>query len=301
MKKKFLAMALTVAMALSVMACGTENGDSEISQNMEQNNKLAELMNRMEDNTQEATDEETTEMQADNSVELTDEYLLSLPETSADKFWYEETDDGCIRIEGIWDNDDVNEVIVIPAQIDGKDVTEISYEAFKFRVLAAVVTGKNVKEIGKGAFSGAEIKKVLINGPVTEIKADTFSSTGNSFEEVVLPETIEVIRQEAFRWAEMKSIVIPASIKVIECSAFVQTDLEEIHFEGGSGTIEKAAFSMFNADELTVYIPDCSLVFDGMSFDDVSVTEGTEITIVTPAGSSAEEVFKASGVNVENN
>ena len=99
----------------------------------------------------------------------------------------------------------------------------------------------------------------------------------------------------------MKSIVVPESIKTIEYSAFKQTHLETIYFEGGTGTIEGGAFSTFYSDELRVYIPDCSLVFESDSFDDVAVANKTAITIVTPAGSRAEDFFKASGVEVENN
>lgn len=287
MKKVVLGM-IIATMAAGLIACGS---DSEPSENT--SNNSTEIVNQSGDNEQDTTNEVATENKANNGDKLTDEYLLSLSETPADEFRYEETDDGGIRIKGYKGDETPETIIVIPAQIDGKDVVEIRPEGFMRSYVKAIVTGKNVKNIGADAFSSTTIEKIIINGPVVKIEETTFQNA--NIGEIVFPKNLEEIGPGAFNGCDIVEIEIPSSVKNIKSGAFNLTDLESVYFTSGEIVTESLAFGS-NDNLKKVYIPtDCNITFDKDTF-----YGSNNVTIVTPAGSAAEEFAKANGINVEN-
>lgn len=281
MKKKIGIVILATMMA-TLVACGNDSktGSNETS--------TVAVNNETENNTQENTTDKKQEANAD---ELSDEYLLSLPETSADQFRYEELADGTIKIKGYMGEYGKDVIIVIPAEIEGKKVTEIRKEGFQRSQFKAVVTGANVHTIGEGAFMSAAVEKLVVNGPVTDIESNTFALAQIS--SISLPNSIETIKGNAFLSYGGKKIIIPESVKLIEVAAFSMASIEELVFEGGAAVVQKAAFSQ-NSNLKKVFVPACEIKFE----EDVFYLD-ENITIVTPAGSSAEEYAKANGISFE--
>ena len=94
MKKKLIVLGLIAAMTLSIVACGNDDKtDNEITTAAE-TNENDNTKNNEEDSADDKTD--STDDGVDKKDELTDEYLLSLPETSLEEFWYEEIEGGII-------------------------------------------------------------------------------------------------------------------------------------------------------------------------------------------------------------
>ena len=89
-------------------------------------------------------------------------------------------------------------------------------------------------------------------------------------------------------------IKIPSTIKSIEDTAFTFSTIKEVYFEGGAVTVCNLAFGSCSKLE-RVYVPDCEITFEEGAFN-----KSNNVTIITPAGSKAEEFAKASGIKVEN-
>ena len=123
MKKKLAVMGLVSIMTMSMVACGKDEKTSS--------NETTSAITTVGSGEESNAEEDTTEKKNDVTDELTDEYLLSLPETPADQFRYEEQDDGTIMIKGYKGEYTEDTIIVIPGQIDGKDVTRIKSNAYK--------------------------------------------------------------------------------------------------------------------------------------------------------------------------
>ena len=281
MKKKIGIVILATIMA-TLVACGNESktGSKETT--------TVATNNETENNIQENTTEEKQEA---NTDELSDEYLLSLAETSADQFRYEELDDGTIKIKGYTGEYGKDVIIVSPAEIEGKKVTEIRKEGFQRAQFKALVTGANVHSIGEGAFTSVVAEKLVINGPVTEIESNTFALA--QIGTVSLPNSVETIKGNAFLSYDGKQIIIPDSVKLIEVAAFSMTKIEEVVFDGGAAEVQKAAFSQ-NSNLKKVYVPACEIKFAEEAF-----YLSDNVTIVAPAGSAAEEYAKANDINFE--
>ena len=98
--------------------------------------------------------------------------------------------------------------------------------------LEKIVIPDTVKEIGGGAFYGnTHMRSVVLPKGLKEIPPACFQETGLS--SITLPETLEIIRHEAFRCmiqkhdnyvlhinSELSSVVIPESVTIIEDLAF---------------------------------------------------------------------------------
>ena len=281
MKKKIGIVILATMMA-TLVACGNESkiGSNETS--------TVAIDNETENNTQENTTEEKHES---NNDELSNEYLLSLPETTVEDFNYHEMDDGNIAIDRYWGTGGGDVVIVVPDEIDGKKVTKIAFEAFMSVWAKAIVLNENVNEISKDAFVGVRVDKLLICGDVKKIEEGTFTSSTVSA--IELPDTLEEIDSGAFNMCNIEEITLPSNLKKIGDSAFIYSKLQKVYFKGGQVEVGLMAFS-FCRKLTEVHILDCEVQFGK------DVFESTEnVTIFAPAGSAAEEYAKANDINFE--
>lgn len=287
MKKKVLGM-LIVTMTGMLIACSSESAPKETVGGAPTENVGTSSGGDESDTTE-------TQTKGDNNDldDLSDEYLLSLPETSADQFLYEELADGTISIYSYLGEYGEDKIVVVPAQIDGKDVTDIHFNLFSNTIFKAVVTGKNIVKIPNEGFCGAEIHKVFINGKTAKIGDSAFMNA--KIKEVSFSDSVEEIGLSSFANCKIEMIKIPSTIKSIEDTAFTFSTIKEVYFEGGAVTVCNLAFGSCSKLE-RVYVPDCEITFEEGAF-----SKSNNVTIITPAGSKAEEFAKANGINVENN
>lgn len=283
MKKKIGIVILATMMA-TLVACGNDsktgsNETSTVAVNNETEN------NTQENNTQENTTEEKQEA---NNSELTDEYLLSLPESSTELFDYSEFDDGSgIYIDQYIGEDDENAIIVVPSSIDGKPVKEISLKAFYNVTLKAVVVGGDVEYLDENAFLMSTIDKVLITSPIKETGNGVFQQS--RIKELVLTNT-EVIGCTCFSSSTIDLIRISDKTKTIKDGAFITTKTQKLIIEGDC--VSEGAF-------LGNKIQIIEFTSGNFTFDESDKTKFEETKFIAPAGSNVEQFAKDNGINFE--
>lgn len=185
--KKIIAMLLALVMVLALAACGgdeakeTGNGTSSESTPVENQGGNAEQ----------------TEPEAQNptSGELTAEILDTYPETPISEFTYSASLDYEGYMIDSYNGDD--EVVVIPAQIDGYDVVQVSKLCFgNDSTVKAVKIPDTVVRLS-GVFANNDDIEVVIARGVEEIGDFTF---GNCYalRELVLGDSLRYFDEYAF-------------------------------------------------------------------------------------------------------
>ena len=129
------------------------------------------------------------------------------------------------------------ERLVIPGEIEGKPVTKIGKEAFKY-----------------GAFGSGKIETAITS--------------------LELPDTLEEIDNNAFRGNKFASLVFPKSLKIIGEAAFESNNLESIDLPEGLETIKEAAFSC-NSKLKSVKLPSTIKEIQGGTFRKCQIEECT--------------------------
>lgn len=287
MKKEIITLGLISIMTMSMVACGNdEEKDS---------NKTTSPNTTISGGEETTVEEDTTKNKVDNTDELTDEYLLSLPETPADQFRYEEIEGG-IKITSCRVKSDQDTIIVIPNQIDGKDVVELDYELFARDKFKAVVLNKNLKETSGSLFFYSKIDKIVMQEGLEVIGGRSFYFAKVE-ERVTLPSTIKIIEGTAFGNSNIKEIIIPKNVETIMVGAFsLCNELDTITFEG-TPNIENGAFSMSDNIKKVICL-DGNITFHEQEFY-VTSGEQRDITFVAPAGSKVEQYAKDRGFKFE--
>ena len=285
--KKIVRVILVSVMTMSMVACGNdEEKDS---------NKTTSLNTTISGGEETTVEEDTTKNKVDNKDELTDEYLLSLPETPADQFVYEE-DEGGVKITLCWIEDDKEANIVIHKQIDGKDVVELDKELFVRAKFKAVVLNKNLKETSGSLFASANIDKIVMQEGLEVIAGRTFYYADIK-EKITIPSTVKLIKGSSFGDSNIKEITIPKSVEKIMTAAFSLCDeLETITFEG-CPEVENGAFTLSDNIKKVICL-DGNITFHKDEFYLFS-GEQRDITFVAPAGSKVEQYAKDRGFKFE--
>ena len=119
--------------------------------------------------------------------------------------------------------------VVIPKQINGQNVTEISSDAFTVGCSGSIVKPTSSKNDYEIKFMGCHMSGMGINS-------------------VELPDTLEIVGRYAFYGNNLKSIFIPKSVTRIEEAAFADNKLQSVTFEGDVNNI-RIYCSAFSGDE----------------------------------------------------
>ena len=180
-------------------------------------------------------------------------------------------------ISGLFDADDVVAMRVLPKlqAIDMKDVTIVGSEKVYHSTINGIASKLSDNAIGDFMFNGMHLTEIVLPSNIVSIGAVAFGadhpyffSNDNTFETIVIPETVASIGNAAFRGcSKLNAIVIPERVKILGsevlrgCSALkdviLPTSLEQIPsfmFDGcssleavaipqGVKNIENGAFS----------------------------------------------------------
>lgn len=243
------------------------------------NNKVAETpTNEVATNTNEK--ETPTEV-----IDTTSrEYYLSIAETSADNFEYEEHGEE-ITITKCLVEDNENTVIVIPSKINNKNVVALEAELFANNNYKAVVLNKGLKVIGDSCFMNSKIDDIIIQDGVEEIHNKAFYLSNIS--KIELPNTVKHIYSSSFALCVITEINIPASVELLESGSFsLCSSLEVITFEGNP-VIEKGAFAM--CDKINkIVCNNGDIQFEDEEFSSMSV-DAQDITFIVPDNSKIKD------------
>ena len=232
-------------------------------------------------------------------------------ETPAENFKTRILEDGTIEIDS-YDGD--YEAIVIPAQIDGRDVTVIGGFANEEEITSVVIPD-TVREISNNAFVNCFNITSVKMGANVEIIGDF--AFGGDIEEIELPETLKIIGENAFSGMPFKIINIPSQVEEIGAGAFYGTDIESLTIPGNVKIVGKEAF--YYCDKLkNVVIEEGVETIENEVFSDctslktitipssvISMGESTfseckDVTIIAEAGSYAEEFAIRKKIPVQN-
>ena len=201
-------------------------------------------------------------------------------------YQYIEMEDGALEITGYIGSDTE---LIIPAEIDGKNVTNIGGYAFFGRHLKSVIIPDSVTTIGSNVFrntSWLENKReenplVIVNN----IVIDGYKCIGN----VSIPDGVVRIGDSAFSFgSSLTGIIISNSVNSVGKGAFLGCkNLTEVVFPESITNIEGSAFS--DCSSLSkVIVPNKITDIEAFTFSGCSSLE--EVTIlngVTQIGASA--------------
>lgn len=165
--------------------------------------------------------------------------------------------------------------IVVPAEFNGKTVTEIHPEAFYYskKTLRSITLPDTIRTIGNKAFHECELLSEInlpdsitcigyeafaycpslkhITIPACLIQASAFAHSG--LKTVTISEGVEVISASAFFGTDLKEVILPSSVRDIEMSAFQKCEsLEKAILNNGLQQISTYAFSSTNLKELVI-------------------------------------------------
>ena len=202
-------------------------------------------------------------------------------------FEYSVRDDGTVEITGYSGS---AEKVDIPEKIDGKSVTRIGYDAFKYSSLASITIPDSVTRIGWSAFENCtSLTSVTIPNSVTDIGDDAFLGC-TSLTSITIPDSVTEICYNAFAYCtSLTSITIPESVKSICGGAFSGcTSLTSITIPDSVTSIGGAFYGCTSLTSIA--IPYGVTNIDYGTFEDCESL--TSITIPDSVSSIGDHAFK---------
>ena len=212
-------------------------------------------------------------------------------------------------------NNDILDV-VIPSNINGKQVVAIGNDAFRNLGLTNIVIPNSITNIGISAFRENYLTSVTIPNSVTSIGDSAFYD--NKLTSVTIPNSVTSIGSSAFYGNKLTSVTIPNSVTSIGSSAFENNQLTSITIPDSVTSIGNWAFEnnqltsvtipssvtsigdyAFKSNQLTsVTIPSSVTSIGDFTFSHNQLTSVTIPTSVTSIGSSAFYKYNTSNPNL---
>ena len=228
--KKIISLLLVLTLMLGLAACGGSNNEPTPS-----GNPPAETQDK--GGATEQTQPQTEDKQPSVSGEITEEILRAWPETPASDFSYENS----LNFDGIlitaYNGSD--DIVVIPAQIEGKAVVEVAGYTFA---------------------NDSMVRAVLIPDTVVELR-EVFPN--NELLEVVVADGVHVIRYANFlNCKNLHTLALNKDITVIEDSAFANCiSLTEIRLPLSveNADEEELFYAFYGCWNLTMYSEEGSI------------------------------------------
>ncbi len=238
----------------------------------------------------EVAEEETI----DPIVACTQDYTdRGLTPTSDEHFYYRENSDGTIEITNYRITGPKE--VVIPCEIEGKQVESIRVGSFSDCELTNVIIPSTVISIGREAFSNNKLTNVIIPDSITMILEEAFS--GNELlsngvykyatnekgeivyimdyigtdKEVVIPDTVRLIAENTFNSKGISEVTIPNSVRSIGPSAFMWNSLKTVSIPSGVTNINRDTFA-YNLLE-TVELPETLITIEHGAFYENNLTD----------------------------
>ena len=141
--------------------------------------------------------------------------------------------------------------LIIPSQINGVDVTEISASAFKGKGLTSVVIPDTVRTIGNYAFQNNSIKTLKLSNSIQKIPNYAFDN--NKLTSIDIPSSVTSIGNYAFRNNQITSLILPDTITTLGTYSFQKNKISELVLPNSITSIPASCFAY---NELTsVNIP----------------------------------------------
>ena len=189
-------------------------------------------------------------------------------------------------------NNDILDV-VIPSNINGKQVVAIGNDAFRNLGLTNIVIPNSITNIGISAFRQNKLTSVTIPNSVTSIGSSAFEN--NQLTSVTIPNSVTSIGDYAFENNQLTSVTIPNSVTSIGKGAFSNNKLTNIIIPSSVTSIGDSAFS---SNQLTsVTIPSSVTSIGDYAFFKNDSTNPNLTKIVNKTGKSFDWGFIVNGIS----
>lgn len=144
-------------------------------------------------------------------------------------FEYMDNADGTVTITYYFDPVKYDNHLVVPARLDGKTVTAIGDQAFRYAFIFGLTLPDTIKSIGKEAF---ELTRVLKNVklPSGLVSIGDYAFNYNQIEQITLPDSLEHIGLSAFSYNKLKSVSLPSGLKTMDQFAFWHNEITSVSF-----------------------------------------------------------------------
>lgn len=160
-------------------------------------------------------------------------------ETDVSEFEYKEEDGKIVITVHTGPSTDV----VIPAQIDGKDVVAIGRQCFKNESkLTRVICPETLITIGEQAFINCtSLSEISLNEGLQEIGVQAFLPC-YSLEKVDFPSTLTTLSYSSFGLSGLKEVTIPDTLSEIPEGCFCSTYITTVTIPANIKTVGEGAF-----------------------------------------------------------
>lgn len=209
---------------------------------------------------------------------------------------YREKSDGTLEITGLTEPYEATKAN-IPAEINGKTVTSIGADAFKYvgQELTEVTIPDTVTVIGDGAFWDCD-KMVAFELPdgLTTIGESAFMGC-DALKSIVIPNSVTTIGKEAFFWSALEEIQLSANLTEIAPKLLGGCDyLKTVTVPAGVTTIGDRAFAYMDALESVTLPEGVTTIGEGAFSECTALSTVTIPSTVTEIGEKA--FYQASGL-----
>ena len=145
------------------------------------------------------------------------------------------------------------EEVVVPSEISGTSVVEISNNAFANNTeIKTVYLPNSILFIEYGAFCNSSVEKVFLPKNLTRICSYVFYGCKN-LKQITFPNTIERIEPYAFGESGLEELVLPNSVQhIMEFSFYNCTKLKSITFSENLKSIGTGAFAFTAVAEVSL-------------------------------------------------
>ncbi|MCI9448307.1 MAG: leucine-rich repeat domain-containing protein [Lachnospiraceae bacterium] len=157
------------------------------------------------------------------------------------EYLYRVLEDGTVELDKYNGSE---ENVVVPAQVNGKNVTSIGGSVFfEHGNLASVTLPDSLTKIGSSAFYECQrLTEITIPAGVTEIGTGAFMNCDN-LKSISLPEGLKKLEDRLFSSSGISEIVIPESVECIGSSVFYNCFLDSLRIPANVTSIMHDAFS----------------------------------------------------------
>ena len=222
MKKKFLALVMTLSMVLSLVPMTALAAGDQPTEEPTQGTQADVQVGQKEEPTVSVAEKESTQDEQKNEAQET-----SASEFTVDGLTYEVQDDAESVKVIEWNR--VGDSVTIPVTVSNNGVT--------YKVSS--LTTNN----GKLFQNQKDLKSINIEAKVTTLANSMFSGC-SGLTEVTLPDTLEIVPIGAFQGCtNLTSITLPQNVKEVGASAFEKSGLETIVIPSGVTKIQKSTFA----------------------------------------------------------
>ncbi|MEE1367201.1 MAG: leucine-rich repeat protein [Evtepia sp.] len=221
MKKKFLALVMTLSMVLSLVPMtALATGDQSAAEPTQ--GTQADVQVGQKEPTASVAEEEPTQDEQKTEAQKT-----SASEFTVDGLTYEVQDDAESVKVIEWDK--VAESVTIPVTVSNNGVT--------YKVSSLTTNNVKLFQNQKG------LKSINIEAKVTTLANSMFYGC-SGLTEVILPDTLEIVPRGAFQGCtNLTSITLPQNVKEVGASAFEKSGLQTIVIPSGVTKIQNSTFA----------------------------------------------------------